>query len=207
MNGAVVIATETVASDLLALAFFSLVTIGTPGPNNILLWASGIQFGLRPSLPHVFGTSLGLGTMGIGVAAGLGALITTVPEVELALKAAGSIYLIYLAYKIAGSRATQRSDVARPLRLHQAVSFQYVNPKAWVFVLAAFTAFRPDGPTLATASAAMALVVMVVAVPAALIWAAGGTVINRLINTEETRRRLSRLLAVLLVVTVGYLWI
>ena len=84
-------------NEILALAAFGLVASGTPGPNNILLWASGMQFGFRASIPNVLGTSLGLGTMALGTAAGIGVLVTTVPQIELALKAIGSIYLLYLA--------------------------------------------------------------------------------------------------------------
>ena len=86
-------------SDLVALVGFSIVSSVTPGPNNVMLWASGIQFGFRATLPHVIGTSIGIGTMAIAVAAGIGVLVTTVPQGELTLKLIGSLYLLYLAYQ------------------------------------------------------------------------------------------------------------
>ena len=85
--------------ELAGLAAFSFVRTVTPGPNNVMLWASGVQFGLRPTLPHVAGISIGIGTMAVGVAAGLGVLVTAVPEVELTLRVIGSLYLLYLAYQ------------------------------------------------------------------------------------------------------------
>ncbi|MFQ5967976.1 MAG: LysE family translocator [Acidimicrobiia bacterium] len=194
-------------SELAALAAFSFVSAATPGPNNVMLWASGVQFGLRPTLPHVFGTSIGIGTMAVAVAAGLGVLITTFPQLELTLRVIGSLYLLYLAYKIAGISVVQQSNMASPLGLGQATAFQYVNPKAWVFVLAALTAFRPTGLPVVLGSALMALTMMFVVVPAAFLWAAGGTVLNRLISGRQARRILSVILAVLLAATVAYIWI
>ena len=88
---------------LAALIGFSFVSSVTPGPNNILLWASGAEFGFRRTIRHVIGTALGIGSMALAVAAGLGALITTVPEIGFVMKVAGSVYLLYLAYQIAGA--------------------------------------------------------------------------------------------------------
>ena len=81
----------------ITLIGFSVVSSVTPGPNNVLLWASGASFGFRRSIPHVLGTALGIGAMALGVAAGLGGLLTTVPEITMAMKVGGSLYLLYLA--------------------------------------------------------------------------------------------------------------
>ena len=100
---------------LAALVTFSIISAGTPGPNNILLMASGAAFGFRQTLPHVIGTAVGIGALTLAVAAGLGAIITTVPGVALAMKVAGSLYLLYLAWQVAGAGALQDRSIARPL--------------------------------------------------------------------------------------------
>src|SRR3954469_3388680 len=100
---------------LIALMGFAFVSAATPGPNNVLLWASGAAFGFRRTLPHVVGTAVGLGSLAIALAAGLGALITAVPEVAVAMKLAGSIYLLWLAWQIARSGGLTRGVAARPL--------------------------------------------------------------------------------------------
>jgi len=94
---------------LVALLGFGFVCTLTPGPNNILLWASGATFGLRRSWPHVLGTALGVGLLAILVAAGLGVLVTTVPGLALAMKVGGSLYLLYLAWQVAGAGALQQT--------------------------------------------------------------------------------------------------
>jgi threonine/homoserine/homoserine lactone efflux protein len=208
--------TQTVASDgargselstLAALIVFSFVSAGTPGPNNVVLWASGAQFGFRRTLPHVMGTAIGIGALAVAVAAGLGALVTAVPATQLILKATGSVYLIYLAYQIAISRAMQGQQVARPLSLGQAIVFQWLNPKGWIFVLSAVSAFRPRELPIAVGSALVIVTMMLVVIPAAAAWAAGGSLISRLTTSDRAHRALSIGLAVLLAVSILQLWI
>lgn len=194
-------------SELWGLAALSFVSAVTPGPNNVMLWASGVQFGMRRTVPHLVGISLGVGSMALLAAAGFGVVVTTVPAVEVVFKVVGSLYLLYLAYRIAGGSATSRGDVAKPLSLAQSVAFQYVNPKAWVFVLAAVSTFRPAGTSVAVGSLLMAGVMMVVIVPCASLWAAAGTVLSRYL-ADQRRSRVFRIsLGLLLAATVVYIWL
>jgi threonine/homoserine/homoserine lactone efflux protein len=190
-----------------ALIVFSFVSSVTPGPNNVVLWASGARFGFRPTLPHVAGTALGIGAMAAGAAAGLGVVVTAVPVAALVLRVAGSVYLLYLAYRIAASRAMQRPDVASPLGLGQAALFQCVNPKAWIFVLAAVSTFRPNEVPIAVGSALVVVTMMVVVLPTAAVWATAGTVIGRIVTGDRAHRALSAGLAVILAASVVHLWI
>ena len=100
---------------LLALVGFSFVSSVTPGPNNVLLWASGATFGFRATVPHVLGTALGIGMMALITAAGVGTLFTAIPEIGLAMKVGASAYLVVLAVRIAGAHALERAQLARPL--------------------------------------------------------------------------------------------
>lgn len=192
---------------LLALLGYSFVSSVTPGPNNVLLWASGAAFGFRATLRHVVGTALGIGLMALVGAAGLGALVTTIPEIGVAMKAAGSIYLLYLAYQVAGARAMERGKLGRPLGLLQAAMFQVINPKAWIFAIGAITAFRPAQYSVFVGSVLVAVTMMVVIVPTASLWAGAGGALSRLMTGERTRRVVGLALAALLAATVVYVWI
>jgi threonine/homoserine/homoserine lactone efflux protein len=194
-------------SELVALIAFSVVISGTPGPNNVVLWASGARFGFRATLPHVVGTSLGIGAMAVGTAAGLGVFVTAVPAAGLALKVAGSLYLLYLAYRTAAGGTMRRPEVARPLRLGQATVFQCLNPKSWIFALAAVSAFRPPDLPIAVGSAVIVLTMMLVVLPTAAAWATAGTVIGRLVTGDRAHRALSVGLAAVLAASVVQLWI
>ena len=193
-------------SELRALALFSLVAAITPGPNNVMLWASGIQFGVRRTVPHALGIVLGVGSMAIMAAAGLAALIEAAPMAETSLKVIGSAYLLYLAYQISGASGSERTVVAQPLRLSQGLVFQYVNPKAWVFVLGAISVFRPNGLSIFVTTALTAATIMVVVFPSTLIWTAAGSVLNRFFTSRRWSRALGIVLGALLASTVIFIW-
>ena len=192
---------------LLPLLAFGFVCTVTPGPNNVLLWASAAAFGVRRTWPHVVGTALGVGLLGLLVAAGLGVLITTVPPLAFGMKVGGSIYLLYLAWQVAGAGALQRTTAARPMGLIQAIAFQLVNPKVWIFALGAMATFRPASLPVALGSVLVAIVMMAVAIPSSALWAVGGEAIDRLIERPSTRRAVSLTLALLVVATVALVWI
>jgi threonine/homoserine/homoserine lactone efflux protein len=193
--------------DLVALVAFSFVCSVTPGPNNLLLWASGAEFGVRRTLPHVAGTAVGIGAMALAVAAGLGALIANAPGIGVAMKLVGSAYLLYLAYQIAGARALERGAVARPMGLIQAAVFQAINPKGWIFALGAVTTFRPPDLAILLGGILVAITMMLIVVPTAALWAGAGGVLSRLIAGERANRLVSVALALLLAATVIYVWV
>jgi threonine/homoserine/homoserine lactone efflux protein len=193
--------------ELAPLVGFSILSAGTPGPNNILLWASGTEFGFRRTLPHVFGTAVGIGAMTLAVALGLGAVIGAFPPLAIAMKVAGTAYLLYLAWQVAGASALERADVARPLGFLQAAALQAINPKSWIFALGALTTFRPASLPAATGTLLVAATMMTVIVPTAAIWAAGGGLIGQLLSGDRARRAVSLVLAGLLVLTIVSVWI
>ncbi len=194
-------------SRLLALLAFAFVGTVSPGPNNAVLWASGLRFGFERTLPYVVGTALGMGVLLVGVAAGLGALIEAVPTVELGLKIVGSAYLLFIAYLILGSGGLGRASVEAPPTLWQGLTFQCVNPKAWLFVLAAVGTFLPRDLPWVVGVAELTGTVLVVVVVTSGIWALGGAAFGRLAQDARRRRVVSALLAALLVASVALIWL
>jgi threonine/homoserine/homoserine lactone efflux protein len=191
----------------LALVGFSILSAGTPGPNNVLLWASGATFGLRATLPHVLGTALGLGAMALGSAAGLAALIAGAPVLGVAMKLLGSAYLLVLAWRIGHAATLERGIVARPMTVARAVGFQLVNPKAWIFALGAVTTFRPAELGALEGSLLVAAIMVLVIVPVAAAWAAAGGTLARLMTSGRGRRVGAPLMGLLVAATVGLAWL
>ncbi len=191
----------------LGLIGFSFASSVTPGPNNVLLWASGASFGLRRTLPHVFGTALGIGAMTLAVAAASGAVLAAIPGLATAMKVGGSLYLLWLAWQILRAGALERTDVARPFGLASAAAFQLINPKAWIFALGAVTTFRPAELPIVVGSLVVALTMMVVIVPSALLWAGAGDALGRLTKGRRARQVVSVTLAGLLLVSVALVWV
>ena len=127
----------------LALLLYAFVTSISPGPNNLMLLASGVNFGFMRTIPHMVGIAIGFLVLLLAVGFGLGAILTAFPALELALKVAGGAYLLYLAWKIAMSRTlgNARDGRARPMTFLEAAAFQWVNPKAWAMAVGAMSLY------------------------------------------------------------------
>ena len=192
---------------LLALVAFAFAGSASPGPNNAVLWSSGLRFGFRRTVPHVVGTAIGIGSLVVAAAAGVGVLVRAIPSVELTLKLVGSAYLLYVAYMVAAGGVVGERSVSHPLTLWQAVAFQWVNPKAWIFALAAAGTFLPPELHPVMGIALVTLVLMIVVVGSSSVWAMGGAVLGRVIENERARRAVSVALAVLLVASVALIWL
>ena len=147
---------------VLTLAAFAFVSAGTPGPNNIMLMASGMNYGFRRSAPHMLGVAYGFPLMIVGVGLGLSQLFALYPPLQGALRIACAAYLVYLAARIATARPKLAGgghvEVAgQPLTFVQAAAFQWVNPKAWVMATTALSVYALPLPTLANALAVAAV--------------------------------------------------
>lgn len=158
---------------ILPLVGFAFATSVTPGPNNMMLLSSGANFGLRRTLPHMLGVSLGHGLMVLIMGLGLAGLITAVPAVLNLLKVLSLAYVLWLAWKIAHSAAPKSAETgAVPFTFLQAAAFQWVNPKAIAMAISAVTAYAGDGT--AASVAVVAAVFVSVNLPSVSVWAAMG---------------------------------
>ena len=135
--------------DLLwALSLFAVVMLWTPGPNNAMLLASGLNFGFRRGLPHLWGVALGFAVMVLAVGIGLGAFFEAYPAAYTVLKYAGAVYLLYLAWQIATAGAVEENGAGtgRPITFLQAAAFQWVNPKGWAMAVGAVSTYAAVAP-------------------------------------------------------------
>lgn len=192
---------------LLGLAGYSFVAAVTPGPNNVVLWGIGLRYGYRAAIPYLLGILVGMTIMVLAAAVGLGALIAGVPALGIGLKVVGSVYLLYLAWQVAGIGAVQQADVASAPGFGQSVAFQFVNVKGWFFVLTAVAAFRPAGMDLVAGAILMAVVVMAIVIPSAGLWALGGHALSRVIRSPGAHRAVNLTLAIVLIAMVVLIWV
>lgn len=135
--------------DLLAgFVVFCVVTLFTPGPNNLMLMASGLNWGWRRTLPHLTGVALGFTLMVALVGLGLGQVFALYPALYTALKYAGAAYLLWLAWGIASAGPVEEGGKAsgRPMTFIEAALFQWVNPKAWIMAVGAISAYAGIAP-------------------------------------------------------------
>ena len=188
---------------VLALATFCSVTLFTPGPNNLMLMASGLNFGFRRALPHLFGVALGFAVMVLGVGLGLGAVFDAFPAAYAVLKYCGAAYLLYLAWRIATAGPVERDGAAkgRPLTFVEAAAFQWVNPKAWVMAVGATTTYA--------AVAAFPLNVLLIAglfgslgVASSGTWIGFGSALQRVLRNARAVRVFNAVMAALLIASL-----
>ena len=142
-----------------ALFSFLLVSSITPGPNNIMLAISGVNFGLRRTFSQMLGISAGLLLIIIGI--GLGTVFSHYPLVRQALRIGGIIYTLWLSWKIATAGSLGGGDMPHPLRFSGAFAFQWVNPKLWVMAVATVALYVRPGHTLADTALVTGLVVLI----------------------------------------------
>lgn len=188
---------------LTALTGFALGASMTPGPNNLMLMASGANFGFRRSMPHMAGVALGFLVMISLVGAGLIRLFDLWPPSETVLKVVSVTYLLWLAWKIAHAAppASGAGSEGRPLTFLQAALFQWVNPKAWTMSLSAITLYAPERNF-----AAIALVAMVfgaVSLLSVSTWTVLGQQVSRLLSSPARLRAFNWTMAALLVASLG----
>jgi len=187
--------------DPVPFATFSLVMSITPGPNNIMLTASGATFGFRRTLPHMLGICLGCAVQLVAVCAGLGALFSLWPTVQSLLRWVGAAYLLYLGWRMLASRLGNAENSARPLSLVEAALFQFLNPKAWVMTLTAASVFMPRQLGAVAAETYMVGTMMLITLPCVAVWALFGTSLRTWLTRPLARLSFNVAMALALGVT------
>ena len=185
-----------------ALALFSLVSSITPGPNNVMLLTSGVNFGFARTLPHLMGVCLGFTLMITLVGLGLAEIFARAPMLLLALRWVGGAYLVYLAVKIARSGPIQGGAArAAPITFFQAAAFQWVNPKAWVMAITACATYTlPERYSLSVLM--VAAVLGLATLPCMSMWVGFGSGLRRMLSDPVKLKVFNYTMAALLVASL-----
>lgn len=190
------------------VAVFAFATSITPGPNNIMLAASGVNFGFARTVPHLFGVSAGFALLALLCALGLGAFILALPAAHLSLKILGSVYLLYYAWQLrALSLDNREAATAQPMSFGAAALFQFANPKAWVMAVTGAAAFMPTGQPVAAAALLLSTVFAGVNLPCIAAWALLGALLRKALADPAQLRLFSMALVVLTVYSAVAIWL
>ncbi len=187
-----------------ALVVFAAVMSGTPGPNNMMLLASGVNFGFRRTVPHMLGISAGVAALLLAIGFGLHEILQRWPIIFTAIKYVGVAYLLWLAWKIARSGPLEDGSgetKGRPMSFLEAAAFQWVNPKAWVMAVGAMATYTSESAYALTVII-VAAVFMVVCGPATGTWTAFGVALRGLLRDPRLNRLFNLTMAALLVASL-----
>ncbi|MCW2310249.1 LysE family translocator [Rhodobium gokarnense] len=188
----------------LSLATFLFVAVATPGPNNMMLLASGATFGFTRTVPHMLGIVVGFSVMVVLTGFGVGGFLKAAPTVSMVLTAASLLFLLYLAWRVAIASPPGTVDGAtRPMTFLEAAAFQWINPKAWATIVAMVSLFAAPAGKDGSGTLAFLVVFLLVGAPAVTIWCIFGRAVARFFRTSDRAWRLfSIAMAVLLLASV-----
>jgi threonine/homoserine/homoserine lactone efflux protein len=202
------------ADQILALTVFAAVSSGTPGPNNLMLMTSGVNFGMKRSMPHLLGITLGFSFMIFCVGMGLQTMFTVIPQLETVLRYVGTAYLLWLAWKIANSGPISsgsgdgKSSGAKPMGFWAAAAFQWVNPKAWFMAISAITTYASSAADVASGGSRLSQVLLVVLIfgtinfPLVACWGLFGSAMRRFLQDPKKLRIFNITMALLLIASL-----
>jgi threonine/homoserine/homoserine lactone efflux protein len=185
---------EPSMTELLPFLSYCVLMSSTPGPNNMMMVASGAHHGYRRTLPAILGISVGGAVQTFVTCLGLGALFSAWPALHMALKLAGTLYLLVLAWRLTGGAAAEGHEAQR-LGFGQAALFQAVNPKSWVKAVTIASVFMPTQMGVVEAALLVSLIGALVCVPCISMWALFGTWIGRLLSNPARRRAFNAIMA------------
>ncbi|PUB13598.1 LysE family translocator [Yoonia sediminilitoris] len=188
---------------LIALISFAVATSITPGPNNLMLMASGANYGLRRTVPHMLGISLGHAFMVTMVGVVLLRVFATYPMLNILLIVLSVTYMLWLAWKIANAVPPDAKSVTgKPLTFLQAAAFQWVNPKAWFMAISAISGYAPQNQGVWVGSLMVAAVFAATNLPSITIWAWIGVQVRRWLGSAKRLRAFNISMALLLVASL-----
>ena len=188
---------------LSAFVLFAFVSSITPGPNNTMLLASGVNFGFRRSMPHALGISIGFMLLVICVGLGLGEVFKLFPWAYTLLRYVGAAYLLYLAWKIAnaGGMSDNPDEHGKPMTVLGAAAFQWVNPKAWIMAIGAITTYTPQDGFFSNVLLIAALFALVNC-PSVGLWTVAGSMLRKWLDNPRALRAFNIGMALLLVASL-----
>ena len=186
------------------LILFCISSSVTPGPNNLMIMMSGLNYGVRRSLGHFCGITAGFALMLLVMGLGLDSIFTAFPILHKLIKVAGSAYILYLAIKTIFSSTKIHAEAGkRPVKFLQAAIFQWANPKAWVMSIGVFAAFSlPISNSVLEVTAITALF-SIILIPCLSVWLFGGVIMRAMLSNERSVRIFNLVMGLLLIASIG----
>ena len=188
---------------IITIFTFALISSLTPGPNVVMIMSSGLNYGVKKSLPHVFGICFGFPIMVIILGLGLGFIFEKYSFLYEVIKIVGVLYLLYLAYKIASSSEMSfKTNKSKAMTFIQAFIFQWLNPKAWVVAAGAISAYTNSQSSIYPQIFLIAFIFFIVAFPSVFVWLIFGNKLKKILKDDSSQKKFNYTMGFLLVLSV-----
>ena len=189
--------------ELLSMSLFMLVTSCSPGPNNIVASYSAFNFGIVKTIPHMFGVVLGFTTLVTVVNFGLINIFKMFPIIQQTLKYGGSIFLIYLAYKISFFKSKSNESSKNPVKFVHTFFFQFLNPKGVIVSIIVVSTYVESGANFANHSFWVIAVAFIFACFSILFWTLIGKFLRQFVTNEKFIKWFNYVMSILLLGCIG----
>ena len=187
---------------LVPLILFCFVAAFTPGPNNILGSYSGFNFGIRKSLPLILGVTFGYTSLLITLSAGLIIVFKNYPFLQDILKILGSLFLIYLAYKISFKNKLETKEIKNPVKFLNTFFFQYINPKGVIIAIICISTFVESGSNYLFHTMVVVIVSFIVSAASISSWCLLGKFLRRFATNKKFIQIFNYIMSFFLIVCV-----
>ena len=171
--------------EIISIALFWFVTAYTPGPNNVVASYSGFNFGINKTIPHILGVTLGFTSLVIFLVVGLINVFKLFPIIQIVIKYLGTVFLVYLAYKIASS--TKSTDVERenPVKFIETFFFQYLNPKGVTVAIIVVSTYVDYGENYVNYATQIVLLAFLFSLSSITLWTFIGKFLRKFATNDK----------------------
>ena len=188
--------------EILSMALFWIVAAYTPGPNNVIASYSGFNFGIKKTLPHIFGVTFGFTFLIFLLTIGLVNIFKIFPLIQVSLKYLGSIFLIYLAYKIYFSKIDNEKKNDNPVKFIETFLFQFLNPKGVLIGIIIVSTYVDHGENYIVYATQVVLFAFIVSLSSITFWTFVGKYLRKFATNEKFIKYFNCVMSVLLLLSI-----
>ena len=188
--------------EILSISLFWFVTAYTPGPNNVVASYSGFNFGVKKTIPHILGVTLGFTSLVIFLSVGLINIFKLFPLIQIIIKYLGTLFLIYLAYKIAFSKTSDDTIKEYPVKFIETFLFQYLNPKGVTVAIIVVSTYVELGENYLNYATQVILLAFLFSITSITLWTLIGKFLRKFATNDKFIKYFNYVMSSLLLLSI-----
>jgi threonine/homoserine/homoserine lactone efflux protein len=188
--------------EILSISLFWFVAAYTPGPNNVVASYSGFNFGIKKTIPHIFGVTLGFTSLVLFLSIGLINIFKIFPIIQIVIRYLGTLFLIYLAYKIAFSTSSNETQKENPVKFIETFLFQYLNPKGVTIAIIVVSTYVELGVNYISYATQIVVLAFLFSVTSITLWTFVGKFLRKFATNDKFIKYFNYVMSGLLLLSI-----